>query len=80
MQKNTRRVLGYTLLAICALAWLVVFIVPFLDVGLGQGAAIVTVLIVAGEGAFLLGIALLGKDVFKAGWAAIKRLRRELQR
>ena len=75
-----RKVTGYGLLAVCALAWLAVFIVPFLGLGLGRGAAVVTALIITGEGAFVIGVALLGKDVLKAGQALIARLRQELGR
>lgn len=75
-----RKLAGYGLLAVCALAWLAVFIVPFLGLGLGRGAAIVTALIIVGEGAFVIGVALLGKDILNVGKALIARLRQELGR
>lgn len=77
---SIRKLLGYSLLAICALAWVAVVLVPFLDVSLSQGAAIVTGLIIVGEGAFMVGVVLLGKDIFNSVKALITRLKNELQK
>ena len=63
----------------CALAWAAVVAVPFLDVDLGRGAAIVTGLIIVGEGAFLVSVALLGKEILKSAKALIDRLKQELR-
>jgi len=77
---SIRKLLGYGLLAICALAWLAVVLVPFLEVSLGQGAAIVTGLIVIGEGAFVVGVVLLGKDILNTLKTFITRVKNELQK
>ena len=79
MPSQLRIVLGYGLLAVCALAWLAVLVVPFLGFGLGRGAAIVTGLIIAGEVAFLLGVVLLGKDILRKIKQLIERLKQELR-
>jgi len=62
------------------LAWVAVALVPFLDVGLGQGAAIVTGLIIVGEAAFVVGVAILGKDIFNSVKALLARLKNELRK
>ena len=77
---SVRKLLGYGLLIVCALAWAAVVVVPFLDMDLSRSAAIVTGLIIIGEGAFVVGIALLGKDIMKSTKALIERLKHELRR
>lgn len=63
MNVSLRRTAGFVLLAVCAIAWAAVALLPFVGVSLAEGAALATVLIVVGEGAFVLGVALLGKDI-----------------
>lgn len=79
-QLLVRKFIGYGLLVVCALAWAAVVVVPFLDVDLGRGAAIVTGLIIVGEGAFVVGVALLGKEILNSTKALIERLKHELRR
>ena len=57
-----RKVCGYTLLVLSFLAWGAIFALPLFRISVGVAAALTTGLIIAGEIAFYLGIALLGKD------------------
>jgi hypothetical protein len=56
---------GYAVLILSCLIWGVIFIIPFLDLGGGKKAGIITGLIIAGEITFYLGIALLGKTIYE---------------
>jgi hypothetical protein len=58
-----RKTIGYVFLAMSALAWGAILTLPLFGVSWRQAALLATVLIVIGEGAFLLGAALLGKDL-----------------
>lgn len=53
--------LGFSLIAISALAWIAVFIIPFLNFETLQIAGMITALIVFAEICFYLAILLLGK-------------------
>jgi ABC-type xylose transport system permease subunit len=64
------KTLGYGLIALSTLAWIAVFIVPFLDLSVGQIAAFITALIIFAEVTFYLAILLLGKPL----WQKIKQL------
>lgn len=64
------KILGFSLIALSTLAWIAVFIVPFLDFSVAQIAAIITVLIIFAEVTFYLAILLLGKPL----WQKIKQL------
>jgi hypothetical protein len=59
-----RKACGYTLLALSFLAWGAILSLPLFRISVGTVAALTTGLIIAGEVAFYLGIALLGKDVW----------------
>ncbi|WP_127470518.1 transporter suffix domain-containing protein [Thiomicrorhabdus aquaedulcis] len=63
------KTLGYGLIALSTLAWIAVFIVPFLDLSVGQIAAFITALIIFAEVTFYLAILLLGKPL----WQKIKQ-------
>ena len=63
-----RKVCGYTLLALSFLAWGAILALLLFRISVGVAAALTTGLIIAGEIAFYLGIALLGKDA----WDKIK--------
>lgn len=65
-----RKALGYSLVALSFAAWAAIFALPFFDISLGQGAALTTGLIVAGEASFFIGIALLGKEA----WGMLKQI------
>ena len=62
------KVVGYFLLVFSFLTWGAIALIPFFDVTAGKAAAIATGLVISGEGAFVLSIALLGKEV----WNKIK--------
>ena len=57
-----KKVIGYFLFVLSFMAWAAIAILPFLNLSIEMGAAITTVLIVGGEIAFFLSIALLGKE------------------
>ena len=60
--KPMRHVIGYFLFVLSFMAWAVIAILPFLNLSIEMSAAITTALIVGGEIAFVLSIALLGKE------------------
>jgi hypothetical protein len=57
-----KKVIGYFLFVLSFLAWAAIAILPFLNLSIEMSAAITTALIVGGEIAFFLSIALLGKE------------------
>ena len=59
-----KKAIGYSLFAISFMAWAAIAILPFLNLTIEMAAAITTGLVVGGEVAFLLSIALLGKEFF----------------
>ena len=59
-----RHVIGYLLFVLSFMAWAAIAILPFLNLSIEMAAAITTALIVGGEIAFVLSIALLGKEFF----------------
>jgi hypothetical protein len=60
--KSMKNVIGYLLFVLSFMAWVAIAILPFLNLSIEMAAAIKTALIVAGEIAFVLSIALLGKE------------------
>jgi hypothetical protein len=65
-----KRRFGYFFLVLSVLAPSAIVVLPFLNLSGGQIAGAATVLLIAGEGAFVIGIALLGKEM----WGRIKAL------
>lgn len=57
-----KKVIGYFLFVLSFMAWAAIAILPFLNLSIEMSAAITTALIVGGEIAFVLSIALLGKE------------------
>ena len=57
-----KKVIGYFLFVISFVAWAVIGVLTFLNLSIEMSAAITTALIVGGEIAFVLSIALLGKE------------------
>ena len=57
-----KNITGYFLFVLSFMAWAAIAILPFLNLSMEMGAAIATALIVGGEIAFVLSIALLGKE------------------
>jgi len=68
-----KKMLGYLFLILSFVAWGLVALLPFIDISKGQVAGITTALIIAGEGLFLLSIALLGKEAWEHIKAVFKR-------
>lgn len=58
------KTIGYILLITCVFLWLLVLLVPFMELTTGKKAGIITGLIIAGEVTFYLGIAFLGKTIY----------------
>jgi hypothetical protein len=57
-----KKAIGYFLFVLSFMAWAAIGILPFLNLSIEKSAAITTALIVGGEIAFVLSIALLGKE------------------
>jgi hypothetical protein len=57
-----KKVIGYILFVASFVAWAAIAILPFLNLSVEMVAAVTTMLIVGGEVAFILSIALLGKE------------------
>mgnify|MGYP001349645487 CR=1 FL=1 len=60
-----RRATGVALIALCAVGWIGVVVLPFLGLSAGRLAALIAILVIAAEGAFALGIVLLGKEIWQ---------------
>lgn len=69
LMKPLRKPLAFGLIGLSSLAWISVFIIPFLDYSVAETAGIITALIIIGEVAFLFAILLLGKPY----WNKIKQ-------
>jgi hypothetical protein len=65
-----KKALAYVLLALSVLAWGAIAVLPFLQISIGTAAALTTGLLIGGEIAFFVGIALLGKEA----WEKIKSI------
>ena len=57
-----KKIIGYFLFVASFIAWAAIAILPFLNLSIEMVAAVTTILIVGGEVAFFLSIALLGKE------------------
>ena len=57
-----RKAFGYFLLVYSCLAYGMIAALPFFEISVGEAAAFITGLIISCEAAFLLGVALLGKE------------------
>ncbi|TAM43978.1 MAG: transporter suffix domain-containing protein [Gammaproteobacteria bacterium] len=60
-----RRAAGYTLLAVSMLAWPATLTLPLFDITLAEGTAIATTIVVTAEILFLVGLALVGREVWQ---------------
>jgi hypothetical protein len=56
------KLIGYIILGISIVIWLMIPVVPFLGFSVGKAAGITTGLIIAGEVTFYLSIFLIGKE------------------
>ena len=57
-----KKVIGYIFFVASFIAWAAIAILPFFNLSIEMVAAVTTILIVGGEVAFILSIALLGKE------------------
>jgi hypothetical protein len=57
-----KKIIGYIFFVASFIAWAAIAILPFLNLSIEMVAAVTTMLIVGGEVAFILSIALLGKE------------------
>ena len=57
-----KKIIGYIFFVASFIAWAAIAILPFLNLSIDMVAAGTTILIVVGEVAFILSIALLGKE------------------
>ena len=57
-----KKIIGYIFFVASFVAWAAIAILPFLNLSIEMVAAVTTILIVGGEVAFILSIALLGKE------------------
>ena len=64
------KIIGYCCLVLSFVAWGIIVVIPFIDISVGEIAAVITFLVIAGEVLFLASAALLGKDV----WHKIKTI------
>ncbi|HJN04102.1 MAG TPA: transporter suffix domain-containing protein [Alphaproteobacteria bacterium] len=69
-----RKTLGYAFLILCAVGWIAFAAVPFLGFSAGTTAAALGILLVVAEGAFVIGIALLGREILRKIRALLKSL------
>lgn len=60
-----RRTAGYALLAVSMLAWPATLTLPFFDLTLAEAAAIATSIVVVAQILFLIGLALVGREVWQ---------------
>jgi hypothetical protein len=60
-----RRTAGYALLAVSMLAWPATLTLPLFDLTLAEGAAIATTIVVGAQVLFLIGLALVGRELWQ---------------
>lgn len=61
-KQKMKKIIGYIFFVASFVAWAAIAILPFLNLSIEMVAAVTTMLIVGGEVAFILSIALLGKE------------------
>ena len=69
---RARRTAGVTLIGLSALGYVGVVTAPFLGLSAGRMAAVIAALFIGAEGAFVLGVLLLGKEIFQKIKAFLK--------
>ena len=73
MSSKAQRILGISLILLTWMFWGMIFIIPFLKLGVKQSAILITLLLI-GTNAFWVGIFLVGKEFAKKFqvWTKIK--------
>ena len=61
-KQKMKKIIGYIFFVASFVAWAAIAILPFLNLSVEMVAAVTTILIVGAEVAFILSIALLGKE------------------
>jgi hypothetical protein len=74
------KTLGYTLLVLCCVAWLMIPVIPFLGFSKGMMAGIITGLIIFGEVTFYVSILLLGKTLYNKIREKLRFRRKKLEK
>ena len=74
MNKKQSRILGFSLIILCWIFWGMIFVIPFLKLGLKTSAIAITILLI-GTNVFWFGAILLGKEIIQKYqvWPKIKR-------
>ena len=70
-----RKLLGYSLLVISSIAWVIIPVIPFLSLSVAQKASWATAVFVFAEATWWLAMPLLGKEIIdysKAAWQQCK--------
>ncbi len=75
-----RRTVGYALLAVSMLAWPATLTLPFFDVTLAEGAAIATSIVVVAQILFLIGLVLVGQEVWQRLTTLLRTQLKELKK
>ncbi len=75
-----RRIVGYTALAVSMLAWPATLTLPFFDVTLAEGAVIAASIVIAAEILFLIGLVLVGRELWQRLTALLRAQLEELRK
>ncbi len=70
-----KKIVGYALLALSAVAWGGIAALPLLDISIGTAATATAALLIGGEIAFFVGVALLGTEAWEKMKSRFKRQR-----
>ena len=62
MKKKTGRIIGFSLIILTWIFWGLIFLIPFLHLGIKISAIAITALLIA-TNIFYIGVALVGKDL-----------------
>jgi hypothetical protein len=60
-----KKIVGYALLALCAVVWGCIATLPLLDISAGTAATAMVALLIGGEIAFFIGVALSGTEAWE---------------
>jgi hypothetical protein len=77
---DMKKLIGYSLFVLSCITWGAIAMVPFLDVSIGMATAYTTGLVIVGEIAFFLSMALLGKEFLmkiNKFWVELKFFRKQ---
>ena len=78
MKRKTTRIIGFSLIILTWIFWGLIFLIPFLHLGVKKSAIIITALLI-GTNIFYIGVALVGKELIERYniWPRIKKLFRK---